>query len=174
MVLIHNTILMKRGFLLLLFIFSITFSNAQEVSIDGRLKPLLDMFFEQCDTYGIEYHEKFFKLKKIAVVEDLKTTPTGSVLGMVQRDELGEIDTIAINWIAMLDSEILKVVAFHEFGHYFLDYEKHVCEDCDIIMARVNSSYFKIANDWKNQLEILFKESPAYKTKTNALTATAF
>jgi hypothetical protein len=165
---------MKRSALLLLFIFSVSFSNAQEVSIDGRLKPLLFSFFEYCDSYGIDYHEKLFKLKRIAIVEDLKTTSEGSILGMVQRDELGEIDTIAINWVAMLDTEILKVVAFHEFGHYFLDYEAHVCDDCDIIMARVNSSYFKIANDWEHQLEILFEDSPAYKEKIDALTATSY
>lgn len=165
---------MKKSFVFLFFVFSATLLNAQAVSIDGRLKPLLDNFFEICDEYDIDYHEKLFKLKKIAIVEDLKTSSTGSVLGMVKRNEQNEIDTIAINWIAMLDAEILKVVAFHEFGHYFLDYSEHVCNDCDIIMARVNSSYFKIANDWERQLEILFKESPAYKKKHNVLTATAF
>lgn len=163
---------MKRAILLLLFIFSASTINAQEVSIDGRLKTLLDDFFEICDTYGIDYHEKLFKLKKIAIDENLKTSPNGSVLGMVQRNDDGQIDTIAINWIAMLDDQILKVVTFHEFGHYFLDYKEHVCDDCDIIMARVNTSYFKIANDWERQLEILFKESPAYKKK-HGLNATA-
>lgn len=165
---------MKRGLIVLFLIFSYPIINAQEVSIDGRLKPLLDNFFEICDRYGIEYHEKFFKLKSIAIVEDLKTTPRGSVLGMVQRDELGQIENIAINWVTMLDAEILKVVAFHEFAHYFLDYKEHVCEDCDIIMARVNTSYFTIANDWDNQVKKLFIDSPAYKEKISALTATAF
>lgn len=165
---------MKRAILVLSFVFSIFNTNAQEVSIDGRLKPLLDNFFELCDNYGIEYHEKLFALKKIAIVEDLKTSPNGSVLGMVQRDDEGNIHTIAINWIAMLDTEILKVVAFHEFGHYFLEYSEHICNDCDIIMARVNSSYFKISIDWENQLEILFEQSPVYKKKQSIITATTF
>lgn len=160
---------MKKILPLLAFLLVTIFSFSQEVSIDGRLKPLLEDFFEQCDSYGIDYHEKLFKLKKIAVVEDLKTGPDGSILGMVQRDENGVIENVVINWIAMLDEQILKIVAFHEFGHYFLDYNEHTCEDCGTIMARINTSYFDISNDWNNQLKILFEESPAYQKKLNGI-----
>lgn len=140
--------------------------NAQEVSIDGRLKPLLDEFFTMCDEYQIAYHDKLFNLKKIAVVEDLKTSPNGSVLGMVQRNDQGVIENIVVNWVAMLDAEIFKIVAFHEFGHYFLEYHEHICDDCGTIMARVNTSYFDIAKDWDNQVTKLFLESPAYQKNT--------
>lgn len=149
---------------LLVTTFSFT-TTAQEVSIDGRLKPHLDAFFELCKSYNIEYHEKLFELKKIAIVETLQTSSNGSTLGMLQRDDTKKVENIAINWIAMLDPEILKVVAFHEFGHYFLEYDHHVCDDCGIIMSVVNSSYFDIANDWEHQLKILFEESPAYLKK---------
>ena len=154
---------MKNLLLSLLLLALAIPTNAQEISIDGRLKPLLDDFFSYCDAYQIDYYDKLFNLKKIAVVEDLKTSPSGSVLGMVQRNEEGVIENIVVNWIAMLDEKIFKIVAFHEFGHYFLDYHEHVCDDCGIIMARVNSSYFDIANDWDNQVKKLFLDSPAYK-----------
>lgn len=153
---------MKALIFSIIFILFFNASQAQQTSIDGRLKPYLDDFFELCDSYGIPYHEKLFKLKKIAIVEELYTSPNGSVLGVLQRDENNEVENIAINWIAMLDQEILKVVAFHEFGHYFLGYHEHVCEDCGIIMARINSSYFDITNDWDNQIRILFENSPVY------------
>lgn len=140
----------------------------QEVHIDGHLKPYLDDFFKLCDEYDIEYNEKLFALKKVAVVETLRTSPNGSTLGMLQRDENNKVENIVVNWVAMLDQEILKVVAFHEFGHYFLEYDKHVCKDCGIIMSVVNSSYFEIANDWENQVKILFEQSPVYLRQYNA------
>ncbi|MBT8236144.1 MAG: hypothetical protein KJO04_08125, partial [Bacteroidia bacterium] len=59
----------------------------------------------------------------------------------------------------------LKVVAFHEFAHHFLDY-KHTCQDCNEIMAVTNTSYFNIARDWENQVEQLFLTSPAYQERT--------
>ncbi|GEQ86188.1 hypothetical protein ULMS_16960 [Patiriisocius marinistellae] len=165
---------MKKIILISILCLFASIGNAQNTSIDGRLKPLLEDFFKQCDNYGIAYHEKLFKLKKIAVVEDLKTSPNGSILGMLQRDKDGVVENIVVNWVAMLDTEILKVVAFHEFGHYFLEYSEHTCNDCGTIMARVNSSYFIIANDWDNQLKILFKQSPAYKNKLNTVVSTAY
>lgn len=163
--------------LIVLFLLVTTFSfttTAQEVSIDGRLKPHLDAFFEMCKTYNIEYNDKLFALKRIAVVETLQTSSEGSTLGMLQRDSEKNVENIAINWIAMLDPEILKIVAFHEFGHYFLEYDHHVCDDCGIIMSVVNSSYFEIANDWENQVKILFEKSPAYlKNQTTIHTTVA-
>ena len=157
-------------FVLLLFAsFTLT---AQEVKIDGRLKPHLDDFFEICKSYNIEYHNKLFKLKNIAVVDTLQTSSKGATLGMLQRDELHNVENIVVNWVAMLDPEILKVVAFHEFGHYFLEYDKHVCNDCGIIMSVVNSSYFDIANDWENQIKILFEQSPAYLRNQSSISTT--
>ncbi len=155
-----------------LFLFNSNITPAQEVKIDGRLKPYLDDFFQLCEKYNIEYKEKLVSLKKIAVVEDLKTSAEGSILGMLQRDENKKVENIVVNWIAMLDSEILKVVAFHEFGHYFLEYDKHVCDDCGIIMSVVNTSYFDIANDWDNQVRILFEQSPVYLRKLNPISTT--
>lgn len=162
---------MKKPLLLFwILLFFISHSSlGQEVHIDGRLKPYLDNFFELCNEYGIEYNDKLFALNKIAVVDTLRTSPNGSTLGMLQRDANDKVENIVVNWVAMLDEEILKVVAFHEFGHYFLEYHEHVCEDCGIIMSVVNSSYFEIANDWKNQVKILFEQSPAYIKKRNAL-----
>lgn len=162
--------------LIILIILCLNFfwsASAQEVNIDGRLKPYLDDFFAMCDAYNIEYHDKFFDLKKIAVVDTLKTSPNGSTLGMLQRDENHKVENIVVNWIAMLDEKILKVVAFHEFGHYFLEYDKHVCDDCGIIMSVVNSSYFDIANDWDNQLKILFEQSPAYQNRKQVVLTTS-
>jgi Zn-dependent peptidase ImmA (M78 family) len=148
-------------------------SNAQEVSIDGRLKPILDDFFAYCETYDIAYKEKFLQLKQIDIVETLWTSQQGSTLGMLQRDKNGMVENIVINWIAMLDPEILKIVAFHEFGHYFLDY-KHTCQDCGEIMAVVNSSYFDIAKDWDNQVQLLFKNSPVFQNKNMAIPVDTF
>ena len=163
---------MKKSLLLLSLFFAFCTANAQDVSIDGRLKPYLDDFFALCKEYNIDYHENLFKLKKIAIVEDLQTGPEGSILGMVQRDASGQVENIVVNWVAMLDQEILKVVAFHEFGHYFLGYDIHVCDDCGIIMSKVNSSYFDIAQDWEHQLRILFVNSPAYQNRNNSLITT--
>jgi hypothetical protein len=140
-------------------------THSQEVNIDGRLKPLLDNFFDLCKEHGIEYQEKLFALKKIDIVNDLHTTENGATLGMLRRDANGKVESIDINWMAMIDEEILKIVAFHEFGHYFLEYDKHVCDDCGIIMSVVNTSYFEIANDWENQIKILFEKSPLYLRK---------
>ena len=163
---------MKKSLFFLSLFFAFFSVNAQEVSIDGRLKPYLDDFFELCKEYNIDYHENLFKLKKIAIVEDLQTGPNGSTLGMVQRDENGQVENIVVNWVAMLDNEILKVVTFHEFGHYFLGYDMHVCDDCGIIMSKVNTSYFDIARDWENQLRILFLNSPAYQQRNNSVITT--
>ena len=152
---------------LLLFVF-VTFASTikaqNSVDIDGRLQPILNDFFEQCDKYGIEYHAKLFQLKNIDISKDLPLEEENTVLGMVTRDSNGDIENILINWAAMLDSEILKVVAFHEFAHHFLDY-KHTCQDCNEIMAVTNSSYFDIANDWNKQVEQLFTTSPIYLSK---------
>ncbi|GAA0717304.1 hypothetical protein GCM10009430_14070 [Aquimarina litoralis] len=133
------------------------------VKIDGRLKPHLDTFFEYCKQYNIEYHDKLFKLKNIDIVDTLTISQKGSTLGMLTRDKNNKVENIIINWITLLDDEILKVVAFHEFAHYFLDYKKHICHDCEQIMAAVNSSYFIIIKDWNEQVKTLFLDSPTYK-----------
>lgn len=155
---------MKKGLYILTFIMSmtITSSTAQDgVSIDGRLQPILTDFFEYCKKYNIDYHEKLFQLKKIDIVNNLPLEENNTVLGMVSRDEFGEIENILINWAALLDPEILKVVAFHEFAHHFLDY-KHSCKDCNEIMAETNVSYFDIVRDWDKQVELLFTSSPIF------------
>ena len=136
--------------------------NAQEVHIDGRLKPYLDDFFKICESYNIPYQEKLFELKNIAIVDTLEVSQQGSTLGMLQRDENHKVENIVLNWMTQLDQEIVRVVAFHEFAHYFLEYTTHVCDDCGIIMSKLNSSYFEIANDWEYQVKILFERSPIY------------
>lgn len=161
---------MKRNIpMLLLCLMAATFSlEAQSsVDIDGRLQPILNDFFEQCEKYGIDYHEKLFQLKNIDISKDLPLQEENTVLGLVTRDENGNAENILINWAAMLDPEILKVVAFHEFAHHFLDY-KHTCQDCNEIMAVTNTSYFDIANDWDNQVEQLFTTSPVYLAKQSS------
>lgn len=142
--------------------------TAQSVQIDGRLQPLLQEFRTLCDQYNIETHDKLFKLQSIDIVNTLIVAEDGSTLGMLQRNADGEVVAIAINWMAQLDPEILKIVAFHEFAHYFLEYETHVCDDCGLIMSVVNSSYFDIVKDWEHQIKILFESSPAYMRKTNS------
>ncbi|GMN10287.1 hypothetical protein MTsPCn9_12980 [Croceitalea sp. MTPC9] len=154
----------KKLSLLCLFICSFTFYAQDSVDIDGRLQPLLNEFFEYCDTYGIEYHEKLFQLKNIDVTNSLPLEEGNTVMGMVTRDANGDIENILINWIALIDPEIFKVVAFHEFAHHFLDY-KHTCPDCDEIMAVNNASYFNVARDWDNQVKKLFVTSPIYLAK---------
>ncbi len=158
---------MKRlTFVLILFVFC-AFSSLcaqNSVDIDGRLQPLLDSFLAECDKYGIDYHDKLFQLKKIDISNTLPLEEGNTVLGMVTRDANNNIEEILINWAAMLDPEILKVVAFHEFAHHFLDY-KHTCENCNEIMAVTNDSYFAIANDWDNQVAQLFTTSPAFIKK---------
>lgn len=145
-------------------------TNSKQVKADGLVQPYLDDFFEQCKKYGIAYHDKLFALEEIAVVDTLKVSPKGGTLGMLVRDDSKKVEKIIFSWMTLLDKEILKVVAFHEFGHYFLDY-KHTCNDCNTIMAAVNSSYFDIIKDWDYHVEKLFLESPAYlnKQKTMAL-----
>tara|TARA_R110002050_G_scaffold48356_3_gene112458 strand:- start:7484 stop:7999 length:516 start_codon:yes stop_codon:yes gene_type:complete len=149
----------------LILVFTIFFNTIifaqKSVDIDGRLQPLLTDFFAQCDKYGIAYNEKLFQLKTIDILNTLPLSENGSVLGKVVRNSDGEIESIVINWVATLDNEILKIVAFHEFAHHFLDY-KHTCEDCNEIMAVQNRSYFDVARDWENQVEQLFITSPAY------------
>ena len=144
----------------------------QSVDIDGRLQPILTEFFEQCKKYDIDYHSKLFQLKNIDIVNHLPLEENNTVLGMVSRDDSGNIENIFINWAALLDNEILKIVAFHEFAHHFLDY-KHTCNDCEEIMAETNVSYFDIARDWDNQVKLLFTTSPIYlaQQKQNELTA---
>ena len=160
---------MKRRiviFLVGLFCISSYLQAQNSVDIDGRLQPILTEFFEQCKKYDIDYHSKLFQLKNIDIVNHLPLEENNTVLGMVSRDEAGDIDNIFINWAALLDNEILKVVAFHEFAHHFLDY-KHTCHDCEEIMAETNVSYFNIARDWDNQVKMLFTTSPIYLAKRN-------
>lgn len=156
---------MQRIILLMLFLSSISVSYAQHVQIDGRLQPHLDEFFKTCDSYGIEYNEKLFQLEYIDVVNTLQISERSSTLGMLRRNELGKVVAIDISWMAQLDPQILKVVAFHEFAHYFLEYDTHICDDCDHIMAIVNSSYFTIANHWESQVKALFEQSPVLAKK---------
>ncbi len=156
---------MKKYMILGTLLFSFFSVSAQNVSIDGRLQPLLNEFFELCKTYDIEYYDKLFQLESIDVVNTLTVSEKGSTLGMLRRDAAGKVVAIDINWMAQLDPEILKVVAFHEFAHYFLEYSKHVCDDCGRIMSVVNSSYFEIVRDWDNRIKTLFESSPAYLSK---------
>lgn len=144
--------------------------ESKQVKTDGLVQPHLDDFIALCKKYKIEYHDKLFKLKEIAVVDTLRVSPKGGTLGMLVRDENNEVENIIFSWMTLLDKEILKVVAFHEFGHYFLEY-KHTCDDCNSIMAKVNSSYFDIIKDWDYHVERLFVESPVFlkKQHTTAL-----
>ncbi len=152
-------------FVLICLFLGLTTSNAQKsVDIDGRLQPILNEFFEECKKYDIDYHEKLFQLKNIDITNSLPLEEGNTVLGMVTRDAEGKVENILINWAAMLDPEMLKVVAFHEFAHHFLDY-KHTCQDCNEIMAVTNTSYFEIARDWENQVQNLFTTSPVYLAK---------
>jgi hypothetical protein len=148
-------------FLLAFFGFTSYMQSQNSVDIDGRLQPILNDFFEACKKYGIDYHEKLFQLKNVDITNTLPLEEKNTVLGMVTRDAKGDVENILINWAAMLDPEILKVVAFHEFAHHFLDY-KHTCHDCSEIMAETNISYFDIAKDWDDQVEQLFITSPVY------------
>lgn len=152
---------MKNILLGLALVLPFYFFGQTSVAIDGRLQPLLNEFFSYCDTYGIEYHEKLFQLKNIDITNNLPVEEGNTVMGMVTRDAQGQIENILINWVAGVDPEILKVVAFHEFAHHFLDY-KHTCADCDEIMAVNNKSYFNVIRDWDNQVRLLFATSPVY------------
>lgn len=153
---------MKKCILVFMLVGTASFLHSQKsVDIDGRLQPILTEFFEQCKKYNIDYNSKLFQLNNIDIVNNLPLEEKNTVLGMVSRDDSGLIDNIYINWAALLDNEILKVVAFHEFAHHFLDY-KHTCNDCEEIMAETNVSYFDIARDWDNQVKLLFTTSPIY------------
>ncbi|MGB0973453.1 MAG: hypothetical protein ACPGU9_00530 [Flavobacteriaceae bacterium] len=155
-----------------IFILCSCLSFAQEtVDIDVRIQPVLNEFFSYCKTYNIDYSEKLFQLESISIVDDLPLSKYNTVLGKVLRDDKGNINKIVINWATLFDKEILKVVAFHEFAHHFLDY-KHTCHDCNEIMAETNPSYFDIARDWDNQVAYLFTTSPAY-SKANPDTSVA-
>lgn len=138
---------------------------AQDVQIDSRLRPLLKEFFHSCREYDIPYRTKLFNLQHIDIVNSLPTSERDATLGMLRRDENSRVHAIEISWMAQIDPEILKVVAFHEFAHYFLEYDSHVCDDCNKIMAKVNTSYFDIVRDWEEQIELLFVESPVYQNK---------
>lgn len=166
---------MKKCIIVIMLVGTASFLHSQKsVDIDGRLQPILTEFFEQCKKYNIDYHSKLFQLNNIDIVNNLPLEENNTVLGMVSRDDSGLIDNIYINWAALLDNEILKVVAFHEFAHHFLDY-KHTCNDCEEIMAETNVSYFDIARDWDSQVKLLFTTSPIYlaQQKENSL-ATSF
>jgi len=154
----------KLAFLFVFILISITSHGQDEVQIDGKIQPVLDEFFEYCKNYNIDYSEKLFQLESIQIVDTLPLDKFNTVLGKVLRDENGDINKIVINWATLFDKEILKVVAFHEFAHHFLDY-KHTCHDCNEIMAEVNTSYFDIARDWDNQVDHLFTTSPVYLNK---------
>lgn len=162
---------MKKPLLLssILFLFFSFTISAQEVKTDGRLQPLVVEFFEICDSYNIAYKDKLLKLQSIDLVDIIEVLEGVYTLGMLRRDENNKVVAIDINLIAQIDEDILKIVAFHEFGHYFLEYDQHVCDDCGIIMSVMNTSYFEIANDWENQIRILFEQSPAYLKQQNSI-----
>ncbi|MEL6811895.1 MAG: hypothetical protein AAFP76_11215 [Bacteroidota bacterium] len=162
---------MKKLFLLMLLLVAILPASAQNVQIDGRLQPLLNEFFDICKKYDIDVHDKLFKLQSIDIVNTLTVSEDGSTLGMLRRDANDQVIAIDINWMAQLDAEILKVVAFHEFAHYFLEYSTHICNDCGQIMSVVNTSYFDIIRDWDNQVRILFEDSPAVQKKYGSAVA---
>ena len=56
------------------------------VSIDGRLQPILNEFFDQCKKYDISYYEKLFQLQAVDIVQNLPLEEGNTVLGMVARD----------------------------------------------------------------------------------------
>jgi hypothetical protein len=159
-------------FILVCICYCANIQAQKSVDIDGRLQPILTEFLDYCKTYNIAYHSKLFQLKSIDIVNHLPLEENNTVLGMVSRNTTGDIDNIYINWAALLDNEILKVVAFHEFAHHFLDY-KHSCTDCEEIMAETNVSYFDIARDWDKQVALLFTTSPIFlaQQKENELAA---
>jgi len=159
---------MKRGLIMLLILalnISTTFAQ-KSVEVDGRLQPILNDFLAECKKYGIDSNQKLFQLQKIDISKDLPLEENNTVLGMLTRNDDGQVESILINWAAMVDPEILKIVAFHEFAHHFLEY-KHSCQDCNEIMAVTNSSYFAIAQDWENQVKTLFITSPAYRARNS-------
>lgn len=158
---------MKKILLIITFLQCFLIAHAQEdVYIDKRLQPVLDSFFDYCKKYDIDYSEKLLQLESITIVDTLPLSKYNTVLGKVLRDDKGNINKIVINWATLFDKEILKVVAFHEFAHHFLDY-KHTCHDCNEIMAETNPSYFDIARDWDNQVNHMFTTSPVYQRVLN-------
>ena len=159
---------MKKLLILVVAMISCYAVKSQNVKIDGRLQPLLNEFFEICKSYNIDTHDKLFKLTSIDVVNTLAVSEKGSTLGKLRRNAKGTVEAIDISWMAQLDLEILRVVAFHEFAHYFLEYSTHVCDDCGHIMSVVNSSYFDIIRDWDHQVKVLFEESPAYMKQSGS------
>ena len=174
---------MIRKSLFIVFIFIVNFGTSQnsefeipnieisgnELKADGLIQPYLDEFIKYCKIYNIDYNTKLFKLKEIAVVDTLNISPNGGTLGMLVRNDKKEVEKIIFSYVTLLDQQILRVVAFHEFGHYFLGY-KHTCNDCNTIMARVNTSYFDIINDWENQVKTLFLLSPEYLKTSEDIT----
>jgi len=136
-------------------------STLNTLKTDGLVQPYLDEFLKECKKYNIEFTEKLFSLKEITIVDTLQVSSKSGTLGMLVRDKKNKVEKIIFSWMTLLDKEILKVVAFHEFGHYFLGY-KHICKDCNSIMAEVNTSYFNIVRDWDNQVKELFLSSPEY------------
>jgi hypothetical protein len=76
----------------------------QEVSIEGRLKPILDIYFEAGEKYGIDFQEKSFKLEQISIVDDLPASEHSAILEKLRRNDTSEATSIAIHWTAMLDS----------------------------------------------------------------------
>ena len=72
--------------MLWIFLFFISFSSlGLEVNIDGRLKPYMDDFLKLFDEYDIEYNEMLIAVKKVAVLDTLRTSPTSSTLGLLKR-----------------------------------------------------------------------------------------
>lgn len=162
-----------RDLLLIVGLFFCCTLFAQDLQVDSRLRPYLQDFIKSCKDYDIPYRDKLLRLERIAIVSSLPVSEQDATLGMLRRDENGVVQAIEINWMAQIDPEILKIVAFHEFGHYFLEYESHVCDDCDHIMAVINTSYFEIAQNWEHHLKILFEESPAYQRQLNVMNTVA-
>ncbi|NNM24021.1 MAG: hypothetical protein HKO54_10765 [Flavobacteriaceae bacterium] len=162
---------MRKIILLAALLIMAVCAHAQNVQIDGRLQPLLNQFLDICKEYNVDYHDKLFRLESIDIVSTLTTSEHASTLGMLRRDENGEVVAIDISWMAQLDEEILKIVAFHEFAHYFLEYAKHTCDDCGEIMSVVNTSYFDIARDWENQVKILFNNAPVLDERYGTVVA---
>ena len=126
-------------------------SAQKSVDIDGRLQPILNEIFEKCEKYEIDNNQKLFQLKNIDISNTLPLGENNTVLGMLTRDKDGKVDNIPINWSTMLDPEMLRAVAFHEFAHHFLDY-LHICQDCNEVMAVTNKNNFDDASDWENQV----------------------
>ena len=73
-------------------------TSGSELHIDGLVQPLLDDFLKICDTYKIEYHDKLFKLKEIAVVDSIGITPNGGTLGMLVRNNNKDVEKIIFSW----------------------------------------------------------------------------